>query len=253
MNIKPTINTILPIDTRYASKITFDTSGNLPYKNKLTLYIASTQEAIWEDTVEGSTFFHDIPANLSDIVGISKWYNGNKYAAQIITYDIDNNPSVSEKVYFYTLTTPLFEFDRPFNQSGAVIDKTWIAPVLLYQQDEGESLREYQFFLYENSVSQYTPSQVYTVSTSGSDVVRFPYEYKALKNTVYYIRAKGITAKGIPLDTGMIELTIKHVPAEGFHVLQLHSDDNSTVEGFTNIYCIDPNERIEDGFIVVNS
>ena len=261
MTVKPLVDNIIPIDIKNETTITFQYSGNLPYSNKLTIYQASDQTLVWEDTVAGLSFSHIIPANLNTRVDVgTKWRNGNKYALTITVYDALGNATVSDKKYFYTYSTPQFELNlgqidpstgKDIIYSEPVIKDTGISPILVYNQLEGERLAEYQFFIYENTVSEYTASQAYACSEKPP--FRYTYEYKGLKNTVYYLRAKGMTEKGIPMDTGMYKLTIKHVSPDGFSVLQLRSDDNATVEGITNAITIDPNERLEDGFIVIDS
>lgn len=251
-----TINPIVPVDKLVGSTVTFNVVDSpVLVSNKMTIYKASTQQIIWEDTVFTTNYFHDIPANLQDIVYEGevigdKWDYNNKYALTIEATSMGDT-YISDKIYFWVYSTPEFYFanitdGQTFQSSNIIAD-------LVYSQAEKESLQSYQFLLYDNYKKLIQSSDVYSSVTTDKIEYHFKYNLSGLENNkVYYIRAKGKTIQGTPLDTGYISFQVQYNVVEGGDYLKLESDDNGTVKGDAHIIIIEPDEGADE-YVIENS
>jgi hypothetical protein len=139
----------------------------------------------------------------------SSFTNGKRYAIETIVYDDTNgrgNASTpSDKLFFWALTTPTFEFvgltntDDPTTGEDNIINSSSYNAIVNYQQAEGEQLASYIFYWYDNG------KVLLSQTDAQYDVTSVAYNYKGLESDkIYYIRCTGLTRNGISVDTGYV-------------------------------------------------
>lgn len=231
---KPIINYIYPFDATEDKKITFTYSGDLPYYNRLVIYNASTLAVLYDVTSSSRVLYCTLPADTCT--------NGTKYAAAIQCFDSEMAEStLSDKVYFWCLEDPSFYF---YNVSdGDVITTSSFYAELIYSQAQSEELSQFQFFIYDSSKVLLSSSQVY-YSTN-----YLTYNYQGLEDdTIYYIRAKGLTQYSTELDTGYIEIEVNtsYDNSEYNNIIAECNENNSVVTYYTNFIIITSDEDSDD-------
>lgn len=222
---KPIIGTLKPIDASLDATITFSWSGNRAYSNRLVVYDNKTLSVIFDDTVTTYKFEHTIPADTLT--------NGKQYVIEIqVTDQSGNTSSMSNRVSLYTITTPIFQFsDIP----SIIESSSYTANIYYYSVDE-EELNLYKFYLYDADQKLLFETDVSYLDENEN----ISYTYRSLENdSVYYIRATGVTVNGIELDTGYCKISIKFE----------NQDDYARVyvENLPNIGCI----KISTNIIVI--
>lgn len=239
---KPIINYIYPFDATIEKKITFTYTGDLPYQNRLIIYDATTLSVIYDRTSASRVLYCTLPAGTCA--------NGTKYAASIQCYDSSGTASsLSDKTYFWCLDQPSFYFSNVAD--GDVVTTSSLYAELLYYQPQDEGLAQFQFFIYDSSQVLLAESQVY-YSTD-----YLTYNYSGLENeTVYYIRAKGLTQYGTELDTGYIEIDIHtdYDNADFTNIDVVCNENSSIVTYYTNFTIVNSDEdgstyEYEDSYI----
>ncbi|MDE6568321.1 MAG: hypothetical protein K2K70_11400 [Lachnospiraceae bacterium] len=192
---KPIIRSITPFDSNYDYEISISWTGNRAYANRIIIYDYETNTEVFNDLTSSFVLKHTIPAHTLT--------NDEKYIIQAQIYDINNTPSaLSDKVLFYTFTTPDFCFeDLPEN---SIITNSSFTANIHYYSPDWENISKYKFYLYDASKKQLLESNELTDDRS------INYTYNGLdNNTTYYIRCVGVTVNGMALDTGYIEITVK--------------------------------------------
>lgn len=191
---RPIINRIQPFDARYDYEINISWIGNRACANRVIIRDNEENGIVWDDTVTTYSLKHTIPANTL--------MNGQKYVIEVQIYDEENIPSsLSEKVLFYTFTTPDFYFEN----IPTVINNASLSASVYYYSSDFENISLYNFYLYDSSRKVLIESKVLHDDTDIS------YIYRGLENnTKYYIRCAGVTVNGMPLDTGYIEINVKY-------------------------------------------
>lgn len=239
---KPIINYIYPFDATTEKKITFTYTGDLPYQNRLVIYDATTLSVIYDNTSASRVLYCTLPANTCT--------NGTKFAAAIQCFDSGGTASsMSDKTYFWCMDHPTFEFSNV--SSGDVVTTSSLYAELLYSQQQGENLAQFQFYIYDSSQVLLAESQVY-YSTD-----YLTYNYSGLENeTVYYIRAKGLTQYGTELDTGYIEIDVHtdYDNADFTNIDVVCNENSSIVTYYTNFKIVNSDEdgstyQYEDSYI----
>lgn len=192
---KPIVQKIQPFDSTKDYEISLLWSGNRAHANRIIICENETNNVVFDDMVSSFSLKHTIPANTLK--------NNQRYTIQAQVYDVENIPSaLSNKVLFYTFTTPDFYFeDLSENQ---VISNSSFTATIHYYSDEWEDISKYNFYLYDASKKQLLKSGDLT------DDYDISYTYKGMdNNTVYYVRCIGVTVNGMELDTGYVEITVK--------------------------------------------
>lgn len=192
---KPQIMKILPFDANYDYEISISWLGNRAYRNRIMIYDNETNNLIFDDTVTTFNLKHTIPAHTL--------INGRKYIIQAQTFDVENIPSaLSDKVLFYTFSTP----DFYFRDLSDVIDNSTFTASIYYYSPDWEDINKYVFYLYDATKKELLRSDEFIDNDENS----INYTYKGLDNdTVYYIRCIGVTVNGMELDTGYVEIMVK--------------------------------------------
>lgn len=223
---KPSIKSILPIDALVGGEISASYSGNLPYSNKLIIYLASDLSVVYTDTQTTHALSHSVPANILT--------NGERYCATIQFFDENGvASSVSDKTYFYALATPSWSLSGITD--GTTITNAELGLLIQYSQSDNEPLNSYQFILYTSDRVVLSSSEIMY------DVTNLSYTFKALENrTTYYVQAKGETSHGITCDTGLLKVFVDYKNPVSYSRIYADSDINGTVNGYTNIIIIEP-------------
>ncbi len=238
---KPQINKIIPFDACYDAVISMSYIGNLPYGNRIIIYDATTLSIIYDVTKYGLALEHTIPANTL--------INGKKYAIQGQVFDSNKNAStLSDKAYFYCLTTPSFYFKDV--QNDDIFRSASIYVTLIYDQIEGEEIDEYRFYLYDDVKNLLIESEAFYTNNNMN------YAYRGLTDDrFYYIRAVGTTVNGILMDTGYIKIFINYQNPKDYKLIDVQcNEQNSVVTYQTNFVVINPSDmdtqyEYKDGFI----
>ena len=235
---KPSLLKIVPFDARYEYTLSMNYTGNLPYKNKITIYNAATLAVVYTNTVTSHLLRHTIPAN--------KLTNGTKYAVDCQMFDSNNVASaVSEKAYFYCFETPIFEFDGLKNED--TIQNTMLTLNIKYSQPNWEDLFNYRFYLYNDGKTLIDQSDILY------DWANPTYTFKGFDNrTVYYVRATGTTKNGIELDTGYVQFFTDFKNPNSYARIYTTVSNDSVVHGYTNITLIEPTVPNPDEFTFNN-
>lgn len=199
---KPIIKKITPIDTNLTNRFSFSYTGVI--RSVLTqVFDADTLSVVAQSLV------NTLSSNNLLFPTSSSFINGKRYAIQIIVYDDINgggNPSTpSDKLFFWALTTPTFEFvgltdtDDPATGRDNIIRASSYNAIINYQQPEGELLSSYIFYWYDSG------KVLLSQTDAQYDVTSVSYNYKGLdSDKIYYIRCTGLTRNGISLDTGLV-------------------------------------------------
>lgn len=225
--MKPIINQITPFDASLGGVIGMTYNGELPYRNRVIIYDAVTLETVYDKTVTNYNLEHTLPADVLQ--------NGKKYAVQGQVFNSQGVASeLSDKGYFWTFTTPLFYFSNISNED--VLNKASFFAHLLYAQIEGEKISEYKFYLYNDVRALLLESETFYNDKN------FNYAFKGLTDDkVYYIRAEGITANGINLDTGFVKVFVNYEKPEDYKLIYAECNNNNSVVTYqTNFTVINP-------------
>jgi len=242
---KPVVNYIFPFDATESKKITFTYTGDLPYQNRLIIYNADTLATVYDVTSPSRVLYCTLPANTCR--------NGTKYAAAIQCFDMYGAASaISDKRYFWCLEQPSFYFSNVTDKQ-TVTTSSFYAEIF-YAQAQNENLAQFQFFIYNESKVLLSESQVF-YSTD-----YLTYNYSGLEDdTVYFIRAKGLTQYGTELDTGYVEIDVNtaYDNAEFNNINAVCNDNNGLVTYYTNFTVVNSDEDgddydYEDSYIDLN-
>ena len=228
---KPQINKIRPFDATQDFTISMSYVGNYPKTNRVIIYDAITLVEIYNSTTTVGKFEieHTIPANTL--------INGKKYTVQGQVIDGNGIESpLSDKVYFWCLTTPLFYFQDI--QDETVFNTASIYATLVYNQPDEEDISEYRFYLYDESKNLLIESEPF-FSTDN-----LTYAYRGLSDdTFYYIRAIGVTVNGLQVDTGYIKIFVNYENLGTFKFIQAKCNErNSIVTYQTNFVIINSSD-----------
>ena len=227
---KPVVNYIFPFDATESKNITFSYTGDLPYQNRLIIYNADTLDVIYNEFSTSRVLYCTIPARIC--------LNGSKYAAAIQCYDMNGIPSaISDKRYFWCLEQPSFYFSNVVDKQ-TVTTSSFYAEVF-YDQSQHEALAQFQFFIYNSNKVLLSSSQVF-YSTD-----YLTYSYTGLEDdTVYFIRAKGLTQYGTELDTGYVEIDVNtsYDNTEFNKINAECNENNGLVTYYTNFKIVNSDE-----------
>ena len=192
---KPIIKHIQPFDANKDYEISISWLGNRAHSNRIYIYDNETNTLVFDHTVSSYALKHIIPANTLT--------NGKKYVIQVqMIYGENISSALSDRVLFYTFSTPEFYFDNITNKS--IINNSSLTTSIHYYSPDQENIGKYVFYLYDSSKKQLRSSNELT------DNADISYIYQGLdNNTVYYVRCIGVTLNGMELDTGFIEITVK--------------------------------------------
>lgn len=243
--MKPVVKQIIPFDADNEHKIEFSWTGSRAYGHTLKIYESDTLNLVYEKTVETYALSHTIEGKTLT--------NGKKYLVQVSVYDYQKVSSEwSDKYSFHVFTTPEFMFKDIKNED--IFKNSSIITEVIYSQPEFEDIGSYKFYLYDSN------NNILQISENKYEREDIIYTYKGLENnTFYYIQCKGITANGMPIDTGKVKIFIKY---ENTSIYARFFAESDTKHGgnkwSTNIVLIDYTgdktfEYVDDNYIDLNN
>ena len=199
--MKPVVKQIIPFDADNEHKIEFSWAGSRVYGHKIEIYDNETNEKVYPltDDEEFTTYalYHTLPAETL--------INGKKYSVQVSVRDYQEVYSEwSDKYSFKVFSTPEFIFENITEENKQFTSSSVTARVK-YLQKEYEDIGSYKFYLYDSN------NNVLQISDTKYERDEINYTYKGLdNNTFYYIQCIGVTANGMPIDTGKVKIFIKY-------------------------------------------
>lgn len=235
--MKPIVNKITPFDSEFDNEFSFNWDGAMSHANRLIIYDSKTMDVVYDKKIHTSTLTHILPKKTLE--------NGLKWIAQFQTFDVDDKASdLSDKVLFYTFKTPQFYFYEmadAYNikelEYGKTITTSSYQSAVYYLQENYEDLQSYKFYLYDGTKTQLLESETMYSSSS------IRYHYKGLENhTLYYFRCIGITANGMDVDTGYVQIYTDYEEEAHYGVLYAENDaEHGYIKYHTNIVVIQYN------------
>jgi hypothetical protein len=230
---KPIVNKVSTFDAADGTTVTFSYSGALPYGNRIIIYAAESMTSVYDDTVTSFSMSHEIPS------GVLR--NGVKYAIQCQCFDSSGSPSsLSDKAYFYCTATPTFGFSNIHD--GDTLNVASIYAKLTYTQENFEDISEYRFYLYSETKSVLIESETFYGSED------LGYTFRGFTNdTIYYVRAVGLTENGMSLDTGYLKIFVSYENPDDYRFIYTDcNSSNGVVTYSTNFVVINPTD--DDGY-----
>lgn len=227
---KPQINKILPFDACLGAVVSMSYIGHLPHANRIVICDAATLSVVYDETKNGLALEHAIPPDILK--------NGTKYAVQGQVFDSFHNASpLSDKAYFYCLADPSFYFEDIQNED--TFHSASLYASLIYEQENGENIDEFRFYLYDDLKNLLTESETFFTTESMN------YAYRGLTDDrFYYLRAAGSTVNGIPLDTGYIKIFVNYENPKDYKLIDAQcNEQNSVVTYQTNFVVINPSDE----------
>ena len=191
----PTINKIDVFDATKEFEFEFSYSGTQAVKNRLVIRNNDDYSIVYDQTEERLKLTHTLPANTL--------INNTTYVVQVQVFDVDGNAStLSEAQNFSCHSTPSLVFTDITD--GEMITTANLKSEITFTQNEGDSIKELEFLLYDNNKANIYSSNMYYDDFSN-------HVYYGLENlTNYYIRAIGSTVYGFTIDTGYIGIVVKY-------------------------------------------
>lgn len=216
MVTKPILNRMIAFDATTAATFTFySTGGNQVVKNQLTIRNNTTNQVVYQNTVESFKFEHIVPANTL--------VNGTYYNAYVITYDATGDSSVaSEPIQFWCYTSPTLQFTNI--PATGIINASSFLFEFTYDQTEKELLNYYSVILYNSNHSEINNSgEIYSGSTTPP--VSLNYLLTGFDDrTSYYIEVKGYTVNETLVTTGQVLFSVTYSSPSVFGILGLTND-----------------------------
>ena len=237
----PSINKIQAFDPAFEKQIKFTYTDSQSVKNRAVIINNATSEIVYDKTQTAMRSYHLLPANTL--------VPGNQYLVQIQVFDSDGNSSnLSDAVLMYCYSSPTFYITNVNNE----IKNSSINPHISYFQNEGETIKNFQFMLYDNNKVMIDNSPVYYSLENDN------YSFHSMVNaSTYYVRAVGETTHGMSLDTGYIEFVTNFVVIPATTIFSLENNYNggyiSIVSNIKDVGYIEENCVIKDGVLTITN
>ena len=195
----PILQSISAFDSTTAKVVQFQvTSGDQVVKNRLTIRLNSTNEIVYQNTVETFEFAHTIPA--------STLANGEYYNCYINTYNANDAISGnSNVVQFYCLSAPILSFTNIV--AGETINSGSYNFILNYSQSQGELLNELFLYLYDSNNNLIQTSNLITSQFVPPLILN--YTFTGLEDSqTYYVQARATTLHNMVVETSKINFNV---------------------------------------------
>ncbi len=174
--IRPTLNKISAFDAAKGSTVTFSWTGPQAQKNRLVIKeYDSPNRIVYDCTQKTMALKHTLHLTEAGEENISQnvpygLENGKRYLATVYIYDIYNQESLpSREAAFYCFGTPFFSFVN-FTSIGADniarVSTNSIYLNVRYAQNDGETLQEYRFRLFDHQGRELLSSRTFYGSTA---------------------------------------------------------------------------------------
>lgn len=216
MVTKPILNAMIAFDATNPATFTFySVGGNQVVKNQLTIRNNSTNQIIYQNSVETFKFEHTVPGGTLT--------NGTYYNASIIAYDATGEASTpSEPIQFWCHSAPTLTFTNI--PPTLIINASSFLFEFTYNQTQGELLNYYSVILYNSNHSEINNSgEIYP--GAGAPPLALSYLLTGFDDrTSYYIEVKGYTVNGTLVTTGQTLFTVTYSSPSVFGILGLTND-----------------------------
>lgn len=226
---KPIVNKINTFDPALDYTFSFSYNGNQSASNRLIITDNYTNGIIYDNTVVSMRLQQTLPANTLE--------SDKQYSAQFQSFDVNGNASsLSDKIYFYCLKTPVFEFT---NIVGTIENSSYEF-ILNYSQEESEMLKEYKIVLYDSNNTVLKDSGVLYATEGASSI---SYNITALEDDLKYsIQAFGTTVHGMEIETKKYEFYVSYIRPSQYATFYTENDaDNGCIRFSTNIIVVQYN------------
>lgn len=246
MVTKPILYSINAFDASQKSIFTFySTGGNQVVKNQLTIRNNTTNQVVYQQSVDSFKFEHTVPPNTLT--------NGTYYNAYVTTYDAQGEASTpSDPIQFWCYTQPTIEFTNlPANN---IINSSSFLFEFTYNQIEGELLNYYNVILYNSNHVEINNSGEIYGGQSLKPPVNQSYLLTGLDDkATYYIEIKGYTIYGTYVTTGEVLITVTYSSPTVFGILGLTNDcTNGYITGVSIVSIIEGSSNPEEPTYINN-
>lgn len=194
-------------------------TGDQQYGVELTVRNNDSNNVVYRQAITTMRQEYALPAG-----AIS---NGNLYNAYVRILDSSGNyiSDASNVVIFTCVATPTFVFTSPaptHDTTVTIIKNSSFTAVMNYSQPQQDFLAEYTVLLYD---AHKLLIRNYGAKTVSSYETQFTQIITGLENNfLYYIRATGVTANGLTVDTGYVPFNIIYETPKVFNNLDLVND-----------------------------
>lgn len=244
MTVKPIVNRINTFDPAYDYTFSFSYSGNQSRSNRLIITDNETNTVVYDNTV--------VTMKLEQVLPAGTITSGKQYCAQFQSIDVNNEASpVSNKAYFYCLTTPTFQFTNLESK----IENSSFEFIVEYAQSEGENLKEYEFILWNSGGSVELKTSGLLYADLGATSIS--HKFTALENNeIYQVQVIGTTVHGLSIDTGKVRFSVSYIKPSQYSTFYVENDyAGGVIKYNTNIIMVNYNGNelfdYENGRIVL--
>ncbi len=220
MNLKPTLNKIIPFDADYDYTFEFEYQGNQPYLNQLLIYKKDNEQLIYDETIESMQLVHKIPAHTLA--------NNQNYYARIICYDVNSAASeISDKLYFTCYSTPTVSLLNLMPNGTSKIASSNYDIQVQYTQKQNRPLKEFIFNLYDAAKSDvvYSSGTRY-YATEMNHIINCG--IKSLENNcIYYFEFIGITVDDVMVSLPKTAFYVSYKNSNCYSVFDVECDEKA--------------------------
>lgn len=231
---KPLLYSVPAWDVATGYTFTFNvTSGDQVTGNTLYIRDNTTNQVVFQQAVTSFRYENTVPPNAS-------LTNGKYYNAYITTTNAAGQTSPqSNVIQFYCYSAPTMQFTNVID-GGTVGDSTF-APIVEYNQAQGEMLNSYIINLYNFSQVVVATSGVQYVGSTSSLPIQLSYPFSGLEdNTIYYVSCSGVTVNNTQVTTGLVQFTASYITPSGYTKLGLINNcDEGYITVSSNVVLID--------------
>lgn len=172
----------------------YSSGGDQVYSNRLVIKNNADNSIVYEQVQTTFKFEHTLPSNTLT--------NGTQYNAQVFTRNINEDESeASNTILFYCFSIPIVTIT---NLGGGIINSSSYKFNGNYQQNEGEELESYIYYLYDNNEDLIAAS-----STKYDNLLE--HTFSAFKdNYIYKINLKVTTVNGMTAESGIQTFSVNY-------------------------------------------
>ena len=234
MAVSPVLLNTLPFDATKSHVLQFNYSGSQVYAHRVIIKDNQTNATVYDVKTTAMNLIATIPANTL--------VNGNTYNFQISVFDYaDVESPLSNIIVLKCLATPIFNFANI--ESGSIIRNSYLDIELLYSQENGELLDEYEVVLYGANKTTIVFTSGIKYTGTGMDVRVSP----LMDDTTYYLHATGKTLNGLKIETEYIEILCDYLKPDIF--LSFRADnvkDEGVVRLSSHFVLIEGSSNVEN-------
>lgn len=210
-------------DGTVAHDLSFVSSGgNQVVKNRLTVRNNTTNDIVYQNTLETFVFKQSVPPNTLT--------NGVYYNFYFNTYDVDDNESAdSNTVAFYCYSAPTILLTNA--PSDNIIKSTSYDFIATYDQIEGELLDYLIYYLYDSNGNELSnSSRLYSTQLPPTT---FNHLFSGfVDNGLYKIQVKAVSVNGTLSQSELYEFSASFIIPNVYSLCEL---ENNAEDGYITI------------------